>query len=206
MNVIHYILDMEGCRCDGKLGKFRPLIKTPPRSNRNFPERSSEWPNTYPALIKPWLGGVRAYWIDSIQAFQLEEGSILRVDGIEPYIPDGIMDKPAQNILGEFYEKGVSYEETLSRVVENRPTPDLDFCIFDAELDLPARDRAEYCLQIPRQWDNHVRTVEMYEVISKGGFRTHLDVWRKSLFEGALAVGAADPWMATEYEVRVLLP
>jgi hypothetical protein len=184
--------------------RFRPLLRFPAEAVKTFPARGQEWPATYPALIKPWIGGVRAYWLESLQAFQLADGRIVRVDGIEPNVPDGIMDYPAQNLLGEFYEKGSSYEQTLAHVLNNRPTENLDFNIFDAEIDAPAHDRALYCLQIPRQFDEHVRTVEMYEVWTPDGFRTFLPAWRKA-FLGGLAVGHLDPWLAPEYEVKTLL-
>jgi hypothetical protein len=184
--------------------KIRPVLRFPPPSIKTFPERSDAWADAYPALIKPWIGGVRAFWLVDQQAFQLQDGRVIRVDGIEPEVPDGIDDLPPRNLLGEFYEKGATYGETLSRVLNNEPTDNLDFNIYDAEMEAPAKERAAYCLQIPRQYDFHVRTVDMYEVHTPGGFRTFLEGWRKA-FNGGLAVGYQDPWLATEYEVKTLL-
>lgn len=186
--------------------RVRPILQFPTKLAKPFPERSDDWPDKYPALVKPWIGGVRAYWIESLQAFQLEEdeGRLVRVDGIEPQVPDGISGRPAPNLLGEFWEKGTSYQQILDQVVTNRPGENLDFNIYDAEFEAPATERATYCLQIPKQYDFHVRIVEMYEIWTPGGFRTFLEGWRKA-FKGGLAVAGTDPWLATEYEVRKLL-
>jgi hypothetical protein len=169
-----------------------------------FPERSDDWPKTYPALIKPWIGGVRAYWLEELQAFQLEGGRVVRVDGIEPYIPPVVLGHPPTNLLGEFWEKGISYDETLENILNNEPTENLDFYVFDAEFDMPAKDRSLYCWNLPRQYERHTRIAEVYEVHTPGGFRTYLEGWRKA-FQGGLTVGYQDPWLATEYEVKTLI-
>jgi hypothetical protein len=184
--------------------KFRRILSFPARNVKTFPDRETNWPATYPALIKPWIGGVRAYWLDDQQAFQLQDGDIVRVDGIEPFVPDDLFDQPAPNLLGEFWEKNVIYETTLEHVLYNQPTPNLDFYVFDAELDMPAVDRATYCYNIPRQFERHTRIAEAYQVNTPGGFRNFLDGWRRS-YLGALAVGYQDPFLATEYEVKTLV-
>jgi hypothetical protein len=185
-----------------KRSKFPPFRPVP--EVKIFPERSSDWPDKYPALIKPWIGGVRAYWLNSIQAFQLQDGRRLRVDGIQPYIPEDHLGVPPADLLGEFYEKGASHAETLARVLKNEPTDNLDFTIFDAEMALPATERASYCLLLPAQSDRHTRIAEMYQADTRQTFKSFLDVWRERLFNGALTVGYVDPWLATEYEVQTL--
>ena len=155
------------------------------------------------ALIKPWLGGIRAYWLVEEQAFLLENERLVRVDGIEPFIPE---DDEA-NLLGEFYEKGKTAAEILGMVWNNEPSEGLDFVITDVERrELDAADRAEYCMNLPSQQDRHVRIATMVEVMTLGGFKTWLDVWRGSLFNGAIAVNSTDPWLAPEWEVATLLP
>ena len=182
----------------------RPILRIPAREVKTFPERKPDWPGNYPALIKPWIGGVRAYWIYELQAFQLQDGRLIRVEGIEPYVPENLLGHPATNLLGEFWEKDVSYEAILEHVLNNEPTPALDFFVFDAEMDLPAVDRALYYFNLPRQYERHTRIAEVYEVHTPGGFRTYLDGWRRS-YLGGLAVTTTDPFLATEFEVKTLL-
>ena len=184
--------------------RARPVLTYPPRSLLAFPERSGDWPAEYPAVIHPWIGGLRAYWVHELQAFQLESGRVVRVDGIEPYVPDNVLGHGPTNLLGEFWEKGATYEETLANVLQNEPPDGLDFYIFDAEMPHPAVDRALYCLNLPRQYERHTRIAEVCQVNTPGGFRDYLERWRKS-FNGGLAVGYQDPWLATEYEVKTLL-
>lgn len=192
------------CGCCGERIRRRPLIKYPPRVRKAFPERSTPWPRTYPALIKPWLGGVRAYWLLEEQAFLLENERLVRVDGIEPYIPGGADEA---NVLGEFYEKGKSAAEILEMVWKNEPSTKLDFVIMDAERpDENAEARAVYCTNLPQQQQFHVRIAQMIQVITAQGFKTWLDNWKGSLFKGAIAVSPTDPWLAPEWEVESLLP
>lgn len=194
---------MKSCRCP-ETRPWRPILKVPPDPlNLQFPPRSKEWPKTFPALIKPWLGGVRAFWIHHLQAFQIFElPDLVRVDGIEPSIPEDIGGFAPVNLLGEFYEKGKSHSQILSQVVLNRPTRDLKFNVFDAEL--PGTDaitRASYCMNLPYQPERNTMIVQMFQVGKDTSFNQWINQWKSSLFLGALTVGYQDPWLATEYEV-----
>jgi len=195
---------MNPCKCHPPTARLRPILRAPAPEVKTFPDRKPDWPQDYPALIKPWLGGVRAYWLESIQAFQLQDGRRLRIDGIEPLVPDDLLDQDPPDLLGEFWEKGATYEDTLEKVLTNQPTENLDFYVFDADLKLPAVERAFYCFNIPRQYERHTRIAEAHEVHTPGGFRTYLETWRR-IYLGGLAVATTDPFLATEWEVKTLV-
>lgn len=193
------------CRCHDREPRRRPILKFP-HPEKQFPERSKDWTQQYPALIKPWIGGVRAYWIHELQAFQIfDTGEILRVDGIEPYIPEDVISLGPCNLLGEFYEKYKSHAQLLSQVRRNEPSQNLKFNIFDAERpDSDALTRAEYCMNLPYQSDRGTLIVQMFQVNKDSSFSQWLNQWKGSLFLGALTVGYQDPWLSTEFEVAEL--
>lgn len=178
--------------------RTRPILKfpRPPELLVEFPPRSQEWPEKFPALIKPWLEGTRAFWLPTDQMFQLETGVLISVDGIEPETP---FDEPLE---GVFWEKYKTPDEIHRMVVENNPSQDLAFNIIDIAREDDAYSRAELCVQIPPQRDDHVYIVQMLQVNTPDAFNQWLETWLGSMFQGVLAVGYLDAWGETEYEVK----
>jgi hypothetical protein len=146
-------------------------------------------------LIKPWLDGVRAFWLPADQMFQLESGQLISVDGIEPYAP---YEDPLE---GVFWEKGKSAADIRKMVVTNTPSDNLNFNICDIARNADAISRAQLCQQIPPQRDAHVVIVQMLQVNTADAFNQWLETWEGSRFSGCLTVGYQDAWGVTEFEV-----
>jgi len=176
----------------------RPILvfPRPPEQVVVFPPRSDEWPETLPALIKPWLDGLRAFWLPADQMFQLESGQLITVDGIEPETP---YQEPLE---GVFWEKNKSAAAIRKMILSNDPSPNLNFNICDIAKEADAYSRAGLCQAIPGQRDAHVYIVQMVQVNTPGAFNQWLETWLGSKFSGCLTVGYQDPWGATEYEVN----
>jgi hypothetical protein len=176
--------------------RHRPLLEQPPDITKAFPERSRDWGEDFPALIKPWVGGVRAYWIVQLQAFYLTTGNVVRVNGFDP--------ETDVNLLGEFNQKNKSYVDLLRQVMTNQPEYDLSFAIFDVELpERNASERSEWLSnELPTQHDRgNTILAQMFLVGKDSSFNQWLNTWQSYLYPGTLVVGAEDPWLATEYEV-----
>jgi hypothetical protein len=179
----------------GRPHRWRPIIKLPPEVEREFPARSSEWVPAFPTLMRPWLGGIRAYWLVELQAFYLENDEIVRVSGFDP--------ESEVNLLGEFYEKYKSPAQILRQVMMNDPARELNFCVFDAELPgKGASERCEYFQNLVQNDHGNTIHVQVIQVGKDSSFNQWLNQWKSSLFKGALVVAPDAPWLSTEYEVQ----
>lgn len=175
----------------------RPILTFPraPELVVPFPPRSQDWEETFPALIKPWLDGLRAFWLPAEQMFQLESGDLIRVDGIEPQTP---YEEPLE---GVFWEKYKTPAQIRKMVLQNEPSAKLQFDILDIARGEDAVTRAELCQQIPSQQNRQVYIVQMYQVNTPGAFNQWLSTFKGSMFSGSLTAGYQDAWGSTVYEV-----